>query len=43
MWRNDDLYVALWQMAHPGTRAARPVGRGARGQAGGDRCCPRAR
>ena len=23
MWRSDDLYVALWQMARPGHRAAR--------------------
>jgi acyl-CoA synthetase (AMP-forming)/AMP-acid ligase II len=25
MWRNDDLYVALWQMARPGTEPADPV------------------
>ncbi|MGZ8763309.1 MAG: AMP-binding protein [Acidimicrobiia bacterium] len=25
MWRSDDLYVALWQMARPGTEPADPV------------------
>ena len=25
MWRNDDLYVALWQMARPGTEPADPI------------------
>ncbi len=25
MWRNDDLYVALWQMARPGTEPPDPV------------------
>ena len=44
MWRNDDLYVALWQMAPPGHRAARPGrGRSRAGKRAGDRCCPRAR
>ena len=33
MWRNDDLYVALWQMARPGTEPPDPadaIGRGKR-------------
>jgi acyl-CoA synthetase (AMP-forming)/AMP-acid ligase II len=25
MWRNDDLYVALWQMARPGTEPPDPI------------------
>jgi acyl-CoA synthetase (AMP-forming)/AMP-acid ligase II len=25
MWRNDDLYVALWQMARPGTEPPDPL------------------
>ena len=33
MWRNDDLYVALWQMGRPGTEPPDPIASGAGGQA----------
>jgi 3-oxocholest-4-en-26-oate---CoA ligase len=35
MWRNDDLYVALWQMARPGTEPPDPVAAVAAGKRAG--------
>ncbi len=42
MWRSDDLYVSLWQMARPGTEppdVATAINAGKQAA----RCCPRAR
>ena len=43
MWRSDDLYVSLWQMARPGTEPPDVGSRDARRQARRDAACPRAR
>ena len=43
MWRNDDLYVGLWQLSRPGTEPPDPVAAVRGGQAGRHRRCPRAR
>ncbi len=39
MWRNDDLYVALWQMGRPGTEPPDPVAAAAAGKRAGT-CLP---
>ena len=39
MWRNDDLYVALWQMGRPGTEPPDPVASVAAGKRTGT-CLP---
>ena len=43
MWRTDDLYVSLWQMARPGHRAARRAKRRCAPTSARPRACPRAR
>ena len=43
MWRSDDLYVSLWQMARPGTEPPDVEAAIARRQARRDAACPRAR
>jgi fatty-acyl-CoA synthase len=39
MWRNDDLYVALWQMARPGTDPPDPIAAARAGKRSGT-CLP---
>jgi 3-oxocholest-4-en-26-oate---CoA ligase len=39
MWRNDDLYVALWQMGRPGTEPPDPIAAAAAGKRAGT-CLP---
>jgi 3-oxocholest-4-en-26-oate---CoA ligase len=39
MWRNDDLYVALWQMGRPGTEPPDPVAAARAGKRAGT-CLP---
>ncbi len=39
MWRNDDLYVALWQMGRPGTEPPNPVAAAREGKRTGT-CLP---
>ncbi len=43
MWRNDDLYVALWQSNRPGTLPKDPVEAVRAGKRAGTCRCPRAR